>query len=363
MRGKLVLFVLVLGVAALLGGWEVSHNPQLFIGGPGNLAELKSVPRHGGFDIPHEVRVCLTPAPVLRGADHRRSTVHGPATGNSPKATAAPEAAGTNVVSLTPSGFRFGRRDIPGTSLEITAEHSPAIWVEDHLYRGRVRLSAAGRQQNDRDQRATAGGLCGERRRRRDAGDVSGSGPPSAGDRRADVRAVSDSNRASVPCSTCMPRRGARIISVINIGVATASGTRPNRLPAGRSPIRRPAWSACGTGNSFARITRRFAEDARQGDRRSSAIRCRPSSRSTAAGAATRSFTAGARRFPSPKFRTDSSGTFPHVGGRSTVWRRSAALPSGKPCRSRCSRPATGGAVTVVGARAPAAVFVSDPQL
>ena len=65
MRGKLVLFVLVLGVAALLGGWEVSHNPQLFIGGPGNLAELKSVPRHGGFDIPHEVRVCLTPAPVF----------------------------------------------------------------------------------------------------------------------------------------------------------------------------------------------------------------------------------------------------------------------------------------------------------
>ncbi len=144
MRGKLVLFVLVLAVAALLGGWEVSHNPQLFIGGPGNLAELKSVPRRGGFDISHEVRVCLTPAPVLRA----QITVDQPYTvqqsGISPRQPLRPEAAGTNVVTLTPSGFRFGRRDIPGTSLEITAEHSPAIWVEDHLYRGRVRLLRQG---------------------------------------------------------------------------------------------------------------------------------------------------------------------------------------------------------------------------
>src|SRR5580692_10093266 len=129
MRGKLVLFVLVLAVAALLGGWEVSHNPQLFIGGPGNLAELKSVPRRGGFDISHEVRVCLTPAPVLRV----QITVDQPYTvqqpGIPPRQPVRPDAPGTSVVSLTPSGFRFGGRDIPGTSLEITAEHSPAIWV------------------------------------------------------------------------------------------------------------------------------------------------------------------------------------------------------------------------------------------
>jgi stage II sporulation protein D len=144
MRGKLVLFALVLAVAAVLGGWEVSHNPQLFIGGPGNLAELKSVPRRGGFDISHEVRVCLTPAPVLRV----QITVDQPYTvqqpGIPPRQPVRPDAPGTSVVSLTPSGFRFGGRDIPGTSLEITAEHSPAIWVEDHLYRGRVRLLRQG---------------------------------------------------------------------------------------------------------------------------------------------------------------------------------------------------------------------------
>ena len=45
---------------------------------------------------------------------------------------------------MLPNGFRVGRRDFRGTSLEIEAERSPAIWVEDHLYRGRVRLFRQG---------------------------------------------------------------------------------------------------------------------------------------------------------------------------------------------------------------------------
>jgi stage II sporulation protein D len=144
MRGKLVLFVLLLAGAGLVAGWEASHNPRLFIGGTGISADLASVPRRGGFDFPREVRVGLTASGVSR----IQITVEQPYTvgqpGVAPRQPLRREAPGTNVVSVTPSGFRIGRRDIPGTSLEITAERSPAIWVEDHLYRGRVRLLRQG---------------------------------------------------------------------------------------------------------------------------------------------------------------------------------------------------------------------------
>ncbi len=154
MRGKLVFFVLLLAVSGLVAGWKVAHDPQCFIGGgasPGELAaELASVPPRGGFDFPREIRVCLTAAPVSQV----QMTIDQPYTaqplgpkqplGVAPKQPLRRESPGTIVVSVLPNGFRVGRRDFRGTSLEIEAERSPAIWVEDHLYRGRVRLFRQG---------------------------------------------------------------------------------------------------------------------------------------------------------------------------------------------------------------------------
>ena len=36
MRGKLVLFVLILAVSGLVAGWKVSHDPLFFIGSAGD---------------------------------------------------------------------------------------------------------------------------------------------------------------------------------------------------------------------------------------------------------------------------------------------------------------------------------------
>ena len=57
-------------------------------------------------------------------------------------ATQPPERqpAGKAVVSVTPDGFRVGRREFRGTSLELVTDRTPAIWVDDHLYRGKLRF-------------------------------------------------------------------------------------------------------------------------------------------------------------------------------------------------------------------------------
>ena len=150
MRGKLVIFVLLLAVSGLLAGWKISHDPQCFIGGRATPADLASVPPRRGFAFPREVRVCLTAAPVSQV----QVTVDQPYTAQPYTAqsftTQAPgvatkrEPPGTVVVSVVPNGFRIGKRDFRGTSLEIVAERSPAIWVEDHEYRGRVRFLRQG---------------------------------------------------------------------------------------------------------------------------------------------------------------------------------------------------------------------------
>jgi stage II sporulation protein D len=140
MRGKLIFFMLLLAAAGLFAGWEISHNPQCFIGSKGISAELASVPRRGGFAFPREVRVCLTNAPVsqVRLTVDESYTLQPP--GAPAKQPSHLETPGAFVVSVQPNGFRIGRRDFRGSSVEIAAGETPAIWVEDHLYRGRVRF-------------------------------------------------------------------------------------------------------------------------------------------------------------------------------------------------------------------------------
>jgi stage II sporulation protein D len=144
MRGKLVFFVLLLAASGLLAGWKIAHDRQCFIGGKASPVELASVPRRGGFDLPREVRVCLTSAPVSQS----HLTIDQPYTaqplGVAQKQPPRRESPGAIVVSVLPGGFRVGRREFRGTSLEIVVERSPAIWVEDHQYRGRVRFVRQG---------------------------------------------------------------------------------------------------------------------------------------------------------------------------------------------------------------------------
>jgi stage II sporulation protein D len=140
MRGKLVVFVLILAASAIIAGWEVAHDPHSFMGGFGVPAQLPGVPRRGGFEFPREVRVSLTDAPVVQV----QMTVDRPYSAQ-PIGTAAEkslrrESPGAATVSVSAKGFRIGRREYRGASLEIEADRSPAIWIEGHQYRGRVRL-------------------------------------------------------------------------------------------------------------------------------------------------------------------------------------------------------------------------------
>lgn len=44
------------------------------------------------------------------------------------------------TITATRNGLRIGTRELPATRLEIVSSESPAIWIEEHQYRGRVRL-------------------------------------------------------------------------------------------------------------------------------------------------------------------------------------------------------------------------------
>jgi stage II sporulation protein D len=143
MRGKLVFFILLLAAGGFVAGWKISHDPQCFIGAPGRSSELTAVPRQAGFHFPNEVRVCLSPSAVsqthitidapytIRSVDGRQQPVQG-------------EPPETVVVSPSSSGIHIGGREWSGAAVEIEAEGSPAIWVDDHLYRGRVRFVRQG---------------------------------------------------------------------------------------------------------------------------------------------------------------------------------------------------------------------------
>jgi stage II sporulation protein D len=143
MRGKLIIFVLLLAVAGLVIGWRFAGESTFFDSRsiPASLRtfrELEDVPQHAGLALPGEVRVALTNSPVsqveiaVEGAFTVTADGAGsPVRGSGLKAT---------LVVALPNGFRFGARQIAGTTLEIVPERSPAVWIADRQYRGRVRL-------------------------------------------------------------------------------------------------------------------------------------------------------------------------------------------------------------------------------
>ena len=144
MRGKLIIFVLLLAVAGLVVGWRFAGDSSLFESPslPASLRsfrELADVPEHRGLTLPDAVRVALTNNPVAQV----EITVDGPytMTADSTQAATLKGSGFKATISALTNGFRVGRQSVGGTTLEVVPEHSPGIWVADRQYRGRVRLA------------------------------------------------------------------------------------------------------------------------------------------------------------------------------------------------------------------------------
>jgi stage II sporulation protein D len=151
MRGKLIIFVALLGIAGLVIGWRFASESSLFDAHsiPASLRsfrELEDVPDHVGLTLPREVRVALTNSPVSQV----EIAVDGAYTATV-DAAGSPVQRGTGLKSTLatplPNGFRVGQRQFVGTTLEIAPERSPGVWVADRQYRGRIRLV---RQRNNK---------------------------------------------------------------------------------------------------------------------------------------------------------------------------------------------------------------------
>ena len=81
MRGKLIIFVLVLGIAGLVVGWRFAGESSFFDSHsiPASLRsfrELEDVPEHAGLTLPSEVRVALTNSPVSQVEIRSRRSLH-----------------------------------------------------------------------------------------------------------------------------------------------------------------------------------------------------------------------------------------------------------------------------------------------
>jgi hypothetical protein len=132
MRGKLIIFVLLLAVSGLATGWWFARDSAFFDGEslPASLrrfSELQNLPEHDGIPLPDEVRVALTNASVSQ----IKIAVDGPATVTVDTGRLKDGAIKKTVVAATSNGFQIGQNVVNGTTLEIVPNRSPAIWVDD----------------------------------------------------------------------------------------------------------------------------------------------------------------------------------------------------------------------------------------
>jgi stage II sporulation protein D len=148
MRGKLIIFVLLLAVSGLVVSWRFAGESSFFESRsiPASLRsfrELEDVPERSGLTPPKEIRVALTNGPVPQ----IEIAVDGPYTVKADGA-ASPILRGTGLkatfVVPVPNGFRIGRQHVAGSTLEIVPAQSPGVWIADRQYRGRIRLVRRG---------------------------------------------------------------------------------------------------------------------------------------------------------------------------------------------------------------------------
>jgi stage II sporulation protein D len=144
MRGKLIIFVLLLAVSGLVVGSRFAGESSFFESRsiPASLRsfrELEDVPQRSGLTLPEEVRVALTNSavPQIEIAVDGLYTVTADAA-SSPVLRGA--ALKPTFVAPVPNGFRVGQQQIAGTTLEIVPARSPGVWIADRQYRGRIRL-------------------------------------------------------------------------------------------------------------------------------------------------------------------------------------------------------------------------------
>jgi stage II sporulation protein D len=145
MRGKLIIFVLLLAVSGLAIGWWFARDSAFFDGEslPASLrhfSELQNLPERDGIPLPDEVRVALTNAAVSQ----IKIAVDGSATVTVDAGRLRDGALKKTVIAATTSGFQIGQNVVNGTTLEVVPNRSPAIWVDDRQYRGWLRLVRRG---------------------------------------------------------------------------------------------------------------------------------------------------------------------------------------------------------------------------
>jgi stage II sporulation protein D len=125
-------------VGLLWGAWRLTVTDALPV--TGSLPVMLAVKGHGArVAASRSIRVGLTADPVRELALEISEPFHIRPVGSDTVLFEGSRLAATTVLA-TPRGLRIGKREFPVTRLEIDAAKSPAIWVGQHQYRGRVRL-------------------------------------------------------------------------------------------------------------------------------------------------------------------------------------------------------------------------------
>ncbi len=138
MKPRLAVAMLLAAMTAMVLLW----NPAADV--PENISTRRAVQlqvRHPAVNATFDprVRVNLTDVPVTKSTIAIDGPFRVTPIGDSRILYQGNRFAAATVF-LTATGFRFGRVNLPASRIEIVSDKSPAVWVGDHQYRGRIRL-------------------------------------------------------------------------------------------------------------------------------------------------------------------------------------------------------------------------------
>lgn len=127
--GRLALLSSLLGLLAALAWWTGQRDLQT------PLVDVSSSPKAW---VGPAIRVALSEAPVASAVLRIDGAFTITAAGKSPVLHRG-TSLGTTTLRVTSDGFRLGKVMLVAKRLEITAARDPGLWVDGHLYRGRIR--------------------------------------------------------------------------------------------------------------------------------------------------------------------------------------------------------------------------------